>query len=53
MDELRTRDEEAGSKKEYQRPELTTWGTVEDLTLTGNTHPGSDGKGGSSLSNGR
>ena len=34
---------------EYQKPELTVLGKIEDLTQTGLTNPGSDGKGGSVL----
>ena len=41
-------------KKTYSAPTLKKWGTVEDLTKTGLTHQGDDGKIGSILhSNGR
>ncbi len=33
--------------KTYTAPLLKKWGTVSDLTLTGGTNPGDDGKGGS------
>lgn len=36
----------------YTKPELTVWGKVEDLTLTGSTNPGDDGKTGSVPSEG-
>lgn len=39
-------------KKDYNAPEIRDLGSVTDLTQTGNTHPGTDGKGGSSTSNG-
>jgi hypothetical protein len=29
-------------KKEYQRPELTVWGSVTELTTAGCTNPGYD-----------
>lgn len=34
-------------KKDYHKPEIKAWGTVADLTATGQTHPGSDAKMGS------
>lgn len=34
-------------KKAYKAPELKTWGTVADLTLTGKTNEGGDAKTGS------
>ena len=34
---------------EYQKPELTVLGKIEDLTQTGLTNPGNDGKDGSVL----
>lgn len=34
-------------KKVYTEPDVTDYGTVADLTETGNTRPGSDAKGGS------
>lgn len=40
-------------KKEYQKPEIKSWGTVADLTATGETRPGSDTKGGSASSMGK
>ncbi|GEM_PF-4529508 len=39
-------------KKRYSAPRLDTFGTVIELTQTGLTHPGSDAKAGSSLSQG-
>lgn len=39
-------------KKSYTPPKLRRWGTVADLTQTGKTTPGADGKGGSSASQG-
>lgn len=42
----------ATEKAPYIRPELTIWGKVEDLTLTGQTQPGGDGKDGSVASMG-
>ena len=39
-------------KKAYTPPKLNKWGTVADLTKTGQTMPGADGKGGSSASSG-
>lgn len=39
-------------KKEYTEPELRTWGTVTELTQTGNTQAGTDGKAGSRPSGG-
>jgi hypothetical protein len=35
------------SGKEYERPELTVWGSVTELTATGCTNPGHDFQGGS------
>jgi hypothetical protein len=40
-------------KKDYTQPELRTWGTVTDLTKTGLTNPGADGKSGSRPSQGQ
>lgn len=34
-------------KREYQAPRIEEWGTVQDLTQTGLTRPGTDAKGGS------
>jgi hypothetical protein len=34
-------------KKAYTSPSLKEWGKVADLTKTGETQPGGDGKGGS------
>lgn len=39
-------------KLEYTKPVLTVWGKIEDLTFTGLTQPGDDGKTGSVLSPG-
>lgn len=39
-------------KKAYRKPEIREWGTVADLTATGATNPGSDGKDGSGPSEG-
>lgn len=41
------------AKALYIRPELTIWGKVEDLTLTGGSTPGGDGKEGSVASMGQ
>lgn len=40
-------------KKEYHKPEIKSWGTVADLTATGQTNPGNDAKGGSAASMGQ
>lgn len=40
-------------KKAYTPPKLKKWGTVADLTKTGRTNPGADGKGGSAASQGQ
>jgi hypothetical protein len=40
-------------KKAYTPPKLKKWGTVADLTKTGMTTAGADGKGGSAPSQGR
>lgn len=40
-------------KKIYTPPKLKKWGTVADLTQTGRTNPGGDGKLGSAASQGR
>jgi hypothetical protein len=45
-------DMSSGEKKDYTSPTLKTWGKVRDLTQTGRTHPGGDGKDGSSASSG-
>ena len=45
-------DAKGRTKKLYRSPQLKEWGTVSDLTGTGNTHPGGDLKGGSVLSPG-
>ena len=37
----------------YSTPSLREWGTVTDLTQTGLTNPGADGKSGSRPSNGQ
>jgi hypothetical protein len=39
-------------KKEYNKPEIKSWGTVADLTATGMTNPGNDAKSGSAASMG-
>lgn len=39
-------------KLEYTKPELQVWGKIEELTLTGQTQPGGDGKEGSVASMG-
>ena len=39
-------------KQPYNRPELSEWGSVADLTATGQTRPGDDKKTGSVLSQG-
>lgn len=38
---------ETNSKKAYKKPEIKAWGTIMDLTKTGKTHAGGDGKIGS------
>jgi hypothetical protein len=38
--------------EDYQAPKLDEWGTVADLTETGLTNPGEDGKAGSRPSEG-
>ncbi len=45
---------QSAAKKVYAAPKLKEWGTVADLTKTGLTHSGDDGKIGSILhSNGQ
>jgi hypothetical protein len=39
-------------KKDYTTPEIQDWGTVTDVTETGLTNPGGDGKSGSRPSHG-
>jgi len=39
--------------KTYSTPSLSEWGTVTDLTQTGLTNPGDDGKSGSRPSQGQ
>jgi hypothetical protein len=39
-------------EKDYTAPELEDFGTVADLTETGRTNPGNDGKSGSAASSG-
>lgn len=39
-------------KKTYRKPEIREWGTVSDLTATGETNPGDDSKDGSAASEG-
>ena len=43
---------ESSEKKSYVAPTLTCWGTVIDLTKTGLTNSGDDGKVGSVASRG-
>jgi hypothetical protein len=40
-------------KKDYRTPEIRDWGTVTDVTQTGRTNPGGDGKTGSRPSQGQ
>lgn len=40
------------ARKAYTTPELKDFGKVSDLTQTGLTNPGQDGKGGSAASQG-
>lgn len=40
-------------KEPYRAPELQEWGSVADLTATGQTRSGSDAKGGSAASQGQ
>lgn len=46
MKDKRTQ-EKTSSKKDYQQPELTVWGSVAELTAAGCTNPGGDSMGGS------
>ena len=39
-------------KKRYEKPQVREWGTVADLTATGQTQAGDDCKGGSAASQG-
>jgi hypothetical protein len=39
-------------REQYQEPQIEEWGSVADLTQTGKTNPGGDGKDGSSASMG-
>ncbi len=39
-------------KKKYKPPTISDWGTIADLTETGATNPGPDGKEGSAASQG-
>lgn len=39
-------------REDYNEPEIETWGSVTDLTETGLTNPGDDGKAGSRPSQG-
>ena len=41
------KDTAASTKKAYIAPSVKQWGTVADLTKTGQTHEGEDGKMGS------
>ena len=41
------------ARKVYVAPTIKRWGTVADLTKTGQTNPGGDGKGGSATSFGQ
>ena len=43
---------EFSSKKEYNKPSIEDFGTVTELTATGLTNPGGDGKSGSVASRG-
>jgi hypothetical protein len=43
---------ELNSKKEYRKPSIEDFGAVTELTATGLTNPGGDGKSGSVNSNG-
>jgi len=38
---------DSSSKKSYEQPELTVWGSVTELTAAGCTHMGGDTMGGS------
>jgi hypothetical protein len=38
---------ETQAKKPYRKPEVEDWGTVTELTATGQTNPGGDQKEGS------
>jgi hypothetical protein len=40
-------------KKQYRTPEVQDWGTVTELTATGQTQPGPDAKEGSASSQGQ
>ena len=40
-------------KKNYTKPVVRDWGTVSELTATGQTMPGSDAKSGSAQSQGQ
>jgi hypothetical protein len=44
---------EHSGRQGYSTPEIEDYGTVADLTETGNTNPGSDVKGGSRPTPGR
>lgn len=44
---------EKHEKKQYRKPQVRDWGTVTELTATGQTMPGSDAKSGSSSSQGQ
>lgn len=44
---------QTSEKEPYRAPELEEWGSVADLTATGNTQEGSDAKGGSAASQGQ
>ncbi len=39
-------------KKQYEAPQIRDWGTVSELTATGQTNPGADAKNGSASSQG-
>lgn len=39
-------------KKPYRKPEIREWGSVAELTATGQTMPGDDAKDGSAASQG-
>lgn len=42
----------ADTRKPYDSPRIEEWGTVQELTQTGQTNPGADAKQGSVLSAG-
>lgn len=40
-------NEQSEQSEQYQEPQIEEWGSVADLTQTGQTQPGTDGKTGS------